>query len=34
MFPLRGENFFLEIGHTGYKKNREFYANFKDPNLP
>jgi hypothetical protein len=31
---LRGENYFLEMGHIGYKKNREFYADFKNANLP
>jgi hypothetical protein len=25
---------FLEIGEIGYKKNRQFYADFKIVNLP
>jgi hypothetical protein len=28
--PLRGEHFFVETGHIGYKKNHEFYADFKN----
>jgi hypothetical protein len=32
---LRGEIFFLlEIGDIGYKRNQEFYADFKNPNMP
>jgi hypothetical protein len=26
----RSEVFFLEIGHTGYLKNKKFYAEFKN----
>jgi hypothetical protein len=25
---------FLEIGHIGYKKNREFYSDFKNVDIP
>ncbi len=28
---LRGGNFFLEMGCNGYKRNQEFYADFKNP---
>jgi hypothetical protein len=34
MALLRAEFFFLGIGRIGFLKNREFYADFKNLNLP
>jgi hypothetical protein len=33
MALLRGEIFLFEIGHKGYLKKQELYADFKNANL-